>query len=116
MPQIRKELGPYSVGEIPQPLQIAFVDYAGAAINLAGFAVDFVIERIDGATPTNVGGGSATIEGGGTGGITQYAWAEEDCALAGRYRGQMWVGNGTLRLASIEYWWDVIDITAAPAI
>lgn len=115
MARIRKEIGPYSVGEIPQPLQISFVDHDGEAIDLAGYQADFVIERADDAIATDAGGGAGTIPTPASG-ITQYAFVAADFATAGRYRGQMWVGNGSLRFASIEYWWDVVAITTAPAI
>jgi hypothetical protein len=116
MARLRQQIGPYSVGEIPQPLQIAFLDADGAPVDLAGMTADFVIERVDGeAVATDVGAGAATVEDPASAGVTQYAFGEADCAAAGRYRGQMWVGDGdAVRLASIEYWWDVVAVTAAP--
>lgn len=109
----RVEIGPYSVGEIPQPLQITFVDFDGNPLDLTNFAVDFVIESIGGTTPTDVGSGAATKPDAGAG-VTQYAFIAADCLTAGRWRGQMWADNGTVRLASVEYWWDVNDVTTAP--
>lgn len=113
----RQQLGPFSVGEKPLPLQITFTDNDGTAINLTGYAADFVIEKIDAdeATDSNLGTGVSSLPTPASG-VTQYAWVAADFAFAGRYQGQMWVGNGTNLLASIEFWWDVVDVTAAPSI
>jgi hypothetical protein len=111
----RKELGPYSVGEIPRPIEVQFLDAEGAALAITGFDAEFIIEQISGTAAAGLGAGTASIADGPTG-VAQYAWAAADFAQAGRYQGQMWVGDGTNRLASVELWWDVLDLTAAPAI
>lgn len=113
-----KQIGPYSVGEIPIPLQISFVDFDGNAIDLTGYTADFVIEKIDSelSTDVNLGQGAASIIVPETGGIAEYVWAEADFDNPGRFQAQMWVGNGVRRLASIEFFYDVFDVTQAPAI
>ena len=111
----RVQLGPFSVGEKPLPLLMTFTDFDGNAIDLDGYTADFVIEKIDAdeATDSDLGSGTTTIPTPASG-ITQYAWHENDFQYAGRYQGQMWVGDNTNRLASIEFWWDVVDVTKAP--
>ncbi|MEM9681635.1 MAG: hypothetical protein AAF942_00080 [Pseudomonadota bacterium] len=118
MKQKRINLGTFSVGEIPEPLQVTFLTDQGVAIDLTGFAVDFVIESINAEVPTDtvLGAGSASIVNPATGGVTQYAWDAQDFQNAGYYEGQMWAGNGTNRYASRQLFWNVADITAAPSI
>lgn len=109
----RQELGPYTVGEIPRPIEVTFLEADGQAIDLSGFSADFVIQQVEGASADGLGAGAATVEDAATG-LTRYLWTAADCAVAGRYRGQMWVGDGSNRLASIEFWWDVLELTPAP--
>lgn len=111
------KLGPYAKGEIPEPLQVTFKTHDGTAIDLDGYTADFVIEKVDApqATDSALGQGTATIPTPASG-ITQYSFVEADMEYAGWYEGQMWVGNGTQRLASRKFYWEVQDITAAPDI
>lgn len=112
----RKELGPYSVGEIPRALAVTFEDADGGPVNLSGFTARFVIEQVSGdEAASGLGQGVAAITDAAAG-VTEYAWTAADFATAGRFRGQMWVGDGTNRLASIEFWWDVAAVTEAPDI
>lgn len=112
------QLGPYSVGEIPEPLQVTFKTHDGSALDLTGYSADFVIEKVGtgAATDSALGTGAATIPTPASG-VTQYAWDAADFEYAGRYEAQMWVGNAsTRRLASRKLYWDVVDVTAAPDI
>jgi hypothetical protein len=114
----RIQIGPYTVGEIALPLEVSFVDFSGVAVDLTGYSADMVIEKIDAplATDANLGQGVAAIVAPETGGVVRYTWDEADFANPGRYQAQMWVGNGARRIASVELWYDVVDVTAAPNI
>jgi len=107
-------LGPFTKGEIPEPLQVTIQDVDGTAINLSGFTASFKIEAVD-QTVSGLGAGTSSIPTAASG-ITQYAWVAADFTTAGFYRGQMWVGDGTNRYASEVYEWFVYDITDAPSI
>lgn len=107
-------IGPFSLGEKPEPLQITIQDADGNAISLTGYTVSFVIEAVD-QTVAGLGAGTSEIVTPASG-ITRYNWAAADFATAGLYRGQMWVGNGTYRYASDVFEWFVRDNTTAPSI
>lgn len=108
-------LGPFSVGEKPEPLLITFTDVDGTAINLNGYDSDFVVEAVD-QTVTGLGVGTATLNTDGTDGVVKYTWGAADFATAGFFRAQMWVGNGTNRYASCVYSFFVNIDTTAPSI
>lgn len=109
-------IGPFSVGEKPPALQVAFKDAFGAAINLSGFTAKFVITSIDPSGVSGLGLGVSDIDTPANG-ITTYTWAAADFTTAGLYRAQMWVGNGdTLRYASEVFEWFVRNVTSAPNI
>lgn len=113
----KTQIGPYTVGERPEPIRVTFLDFEGNPLDLTGYSVDFVIEAISGVAESNIGQGAASIVAPSANGVTQYAWIEADFLNPGRYRGQMWVGNGgAQKIASLELWWDVLDITPAPSV
>lgn len=105
-------IGPFSIGEKPEPLQITIQDYNGTAINLTGYTATFIIEAVD-QTVSSLGGGTSSIPTPASG-ITQYIWHANDFLTAGLYRAQMWAGNGTYRYASKIFEWFVQDATTAP--
>lgn len=107
-------IGPFSVGEKPEPLQITLQDADGAALTLTGYTASFVIESVD-ETVSGLAAGTSDIVTPASG-ITRYTWAAADFTTAGFYRGQMWVGNGTYRYASDIFEWFVRDVTTAPSI
>lgn len=92
-------IGPYVLGEKPTPLQISFTDSDGNALDLTGFTASIDIVRLDGTDPGNLGEGISTIPN-LTGGIVQYAWAENDFLTEGMFRLVAWVGDGSQRYAS----------------
>jgi hypothetical protein len=106
-------IGPYFVGEKPQAIIVAFTDADGAAINITGYTPQFVIETDAGGAITEAG--SAALVS-GAGGTAQYTWGAADLATAGWYRGQLWVGNGTTRISSRVFRWEVQSATLAPSI
>jgi len=107
-------IGPFTLGEKPEPLQITLQDADGSAISLTGYTAQFVIESID-QTVSGLASGTSEIVTAASG-ITRYTWAAADFTTAGFYRGQMWVGNGTYRYASDVFEWFVRDLTTAPSI
>lgn len=112
----RTRIGPFSVGEKLEPLQVTIKDAAGAVVDISGYTVKMVIhDDSDGAVVAAMGG-SGTLPGAGSDGVAQYDWSETDMLTAGRFYGQIWVGNGTYRLASEVYEWDTVQNTNAPAI
>ena len=107
-------LGPFSLGEKPEPLQITIQDADGNVINLTGYTAKFVIKSVD-QTVSGLGGGVSDLVTPATG-ITRYTWAAADFTTAGFYVGQMWVGNGSLRYASDIFEWFVRSNTLAPSV
>lgn len=107
-------IGPFTLGEKPEPLQITIQDYDGVAVALTGYTASFVIESVD-QTVSGLGAGVSEVVAAASG-ITRYTWAAADFTTAGFYRGQMWVGNGTYRYASDVFEWFVRDLTTAPSI
>lgn len=107
-------IGPFTLGEKPEPLQITIQDNDGVAISLVGYTASFVIESVD-QTVSGLGTGTSTIVTPASG-IIRYTWAAADFTTAGFYRGQMWAGNGIYRYASNVFEWFVRDLTTAPSI
>lgn len=107
-------IGPFTLGEKPEPLQITIQDFDGNAVSLSSYTAKFVIESVD-QTVNGLGEGTSEIVTPASG-ITRYNWAVSDFTTAGFYRGQMWVGNGTYRYASDIFEWFVRDLTTAPSI
>lgn len=105
-------IGPYVIGEKPAPLVYQFLDSSGVAINLTGFTVKFSYQERDGVAVTANG----SLFDGPTG-KAQYTFTGNEFATAGRYRAEMWVGNGTNRYASVDINFDVaVPVGTPPAI
>lgn len=107
-------IGPFTLGEKPEPLQITIQDFDGTAVSLVGYTAKFVIESVD-QTVSGISSGVSEIITPASG-VTRYTWAAADFTTAGFYRGQMWAGNGTYRYASDVFEWFVRDLTTAPSI
>lgn len=97
-------IGPYTAGEIPEPLVVTFTDADGTAIDLTGYTARWVYEPRGGTAVTN----NATITTPAAGQAT-YTWVAADLATSGFYNGQMWVGNNTNRYASVIFQYQVFD-------
>lgn len=96
-------IGPFTEGEIPDPLVYTFLDADGNPIPIAGYAVRLVYaERGTPGAPTTRTGATGAQPGEAT-----YPWVAADLARRGRYRGEFWAGNGTVRRASVRLQWDV---------
>jgi hypothetical protein len=91
------ELGPYTAGEIPEPITYQFLDASGDALpDPAGTVVAKFTYRVDFGTVVER---TATWLGDGT---VRYAWDAADLAADGILRGELWIGNGaTVRYASV---------------
>lgn len=104
------KLGAFPAGEIPPPLLHQFLRYDKTPIDITGWTVlGFYVDGPEGQT---VGLSDPTIYNGPNGQVT-YSFVEGDMALAGTYKGLIWIQNlatnPTLRLASDLYIWDVKD-------
>lgn len=105
-------IGPYVIGEKPSPLTYQFQDSTGTAINITGFTAKFSYQEHDGAAVT----ANATITDGPNGKAT-YTFTGAEFATAGRYRAEMWVGNGTNRYASVDIIFNVaVPVGTVPSI
>lgn len=85
----RAILGPYLVGEIPEPWVPQLTDNSGTPINITGFTGVVQYERPDGTDGTR----AATILDAPTG-KWRVAWTAADFTQAGVYKATLWVGNG----------------------
>lgn len=105
-------LGVFTVGEKPAPLQYSFTDFNGVVINLTGYTAAFTWRLYGGTGQT----GAATIPGPLTG-TAEHVWSGAEFLVPGSYEGQFWVGNGTNRWASVKIRWTVqTGIGNTPAI
>jgi hypothetical protein len=107
-------LGPYTQGEIPEPFTYQFLDSEGVAIDMSGAAAKFYYGLADPDPTVELQDAEVTN---GPEGRVRYVWAEDDLELPGTYKGDLWIGNGTLRLASLRLRWTVLpSVGTAPAI
>lgn len=96
-------IGPFVTGEIPDPLRYQFQDASGAPMDLTGYLAKFVFGEDDAPTTTV----DASLVAGGVDGWVEYIWTGTELADPGHYVGELWVGNGTQRYASVRIMWDV---------
>ncbi len=91
--------GPYVEGEIPEPIVVQFFQNDGVTvINLTGYTVNLVIKdktKADAQGTTLVGDLADAANG-----KARYTWVDGDLDTPAEYVATMWVGNGTVRLAS----------------
>lgn len=98
-------IGPYTAGEIPDPLVLQFYD---SPKDLSGYDVEVTMSRDDEEV---VLGGTASWVAQDLG-IAKYEFAEDDLQVAdgekkSSYRMEFWAGNGTIRIASLLIVFDV---------
>lgn len=101
------KLGDFAAGEIPNPILHTYTDSDGNPIAMSGWTIlGFFVE------------GDGTINGtlewvNAAGGEIKYTWHADDMQTPGRYVGLIWVqnlsSNPTLRFASDQFEWTVVD-------
>lgn len=103
---------PIAKGSIPGSISHQWTDYNGDPVPLAGFTGQFRAEALEGgSTPAGMGGGSVTVDG--PNGTATYPWVVADFSEVGRFRGIIWVGDGTDRYGSFVFEWSVADAPGA---
>lgn len=96
-------IGPYTQGEIPDPLTYQFQDSSGNPIDLSGgYVARFEYSERDGSPVL----ANAAVSNAAAGQVT-YTWTGSELSAAGHYTAFFWVGNGTNRLASIPLYFSV---------
>lgn len=93
-----RSIGPYTTGEIPEPLTVTFTDVDGAPINLSGYEALW-ITRAGNSAPRSSAADVAADQAATPGEVT-YTWVDGDLDEAGNCRAEMWVDNGVNRLCS----------------
>lgn len=108
-------IGPYVVGERPNPLEYQFLDASGAPLPLAGYLATFTVRERCADAPS-VDNASATVSNPSEGRVT-YSWDGTEFPTPGHYFAEMWVGNNAQRYASVLIEFDVrAAVYAVPAI
>lgn len=110
-------LGSFSVGEVPAPLEYQYLNATGVPIDLTGYSVvRFQWGYWMGGTPfTSVVVHNATVSDALAGKVT-YVWQGDEFALPGRHAGQFFVNNSVNQFASLLLEWDVCSVPGAPPI
>lgn len=88
------EIGPWIVGETPEPLNYTFLNANNELIPLTGYTGVFQFRTSAGVTER-----AATL----IGSTATFTWTGTDLATPGVHEGVFWVGNGTHRFASIPF-------------
>lgn len=104
-------LGPYSQGEIPEPVVYTFKKSDGTPDTLPpgppAFTAKFEYRRWNTTTPVEL---SATVLDQtipANAGQVTWAWTGTDMAVYGDFEGELWVGNGTNRYRAVRFRWVV---------
>lgn len=87
MPELTTKIGPYFVGEDPEPLEITVTDSDGVAIDITGCTIGCRYS-INGGTAVNIVGSISS----GAGGVMRIDWPSGFTA-AGVIRGQVTYTN-----------------------
>lgn len=88
-------LGPYTAGEIPDPVQYQFKTWGRQPINLTDYDVVFNFGPRHGTPAVKP---AVLVDA--THGIVEHVWDVSELATPGVYVGQFWVENGVNRYAS----------------
>lgn len=104
-----RQLGPYTEGEVPASLSVAFVDAAGDPIPLTGFTAQWLMQRGEDEPIAR----AAIVMDPATGGEVAYVWQEGDL-VEGNWRGEMWVAGASNTLCSERYRWTVGPAVVTP--
>lgn len=94
--------GPYVVGEKTGSLSYSFLDSSGNPIDLTAFTAKFVVREELGSAVEYDAVVTAPAQG-----TVSYTWTGTEFPTAGSYLSEFWVGNGSLRYASILVRFDV---------
>lgn len=94
----RISLGPYVVGEVPEPWIHQIQDVNGTAVNLTGYTVSVTFTKPDGTVVTRAG--ALVVAANGTVRVT---WQATDFNQAGLLRGRLTVDNGGSHVASTRF-------------
>ena len=109
------DLGAFPAGSIPLGLTYQFLDGDGAAINMSQgtWAGQGKAEQLHAdSQPAPAPGGGAVVVTSGTATVT-YAFTVDDCKTVGRFQLTIWAGNGTNRVGSATFEWEVYDAPGA---
>lgn len=117
-------IGPYRQGEIPAPIVVTFKDSSGAAIDLTGYSAKWIYQRhtmsgwpdFTASDPAVVTQTATVLNQTTNKGQVSYTFVAADFTTAGYYEGEMWVGNGANRFASIHYIWQTFTAISVPSI
>lgn len=104
---VRDTIGPFTVGEVPVPLEYQYLDDDGNPIDLStpGYQVVFQWGRRDqGWVYHDAVTVPASITDGVNGRVT-YTWTGDEFLAPGPYAGMFFVGNGINRFASVPIIW-----------
>lgn len=99
-----------ALGSRPPSIEHQFLDQNGDPVDLNSgtWVGEFKAEQLHvESQPVGLGGGSISINVPLA--AATYDWADEDFATIGRFRGIIWIGNGSQRYGSTVYEWDVAD-------
>lgn len=96
---IELEVGPFTAGEIPEPLEIQFTREDGSVIELS--SADQATFRWGIMAEGAAGQNSADATVVDADDIVRYQWQDGDLASSGYYQGVMWVERSGRRLASM---------------
>ena len=102
----KHNLGVFAAGEVPFPLEHTYKDANGTAIDMTGWSVSVTAE---GPEDTGSYGAGTVVFTDEAGGVAEYTWAATDFIDVGKYTMLLWAEDGTNRLASDLFVWEVYD-------
>lgn len=110
----QQDLGQFAAGAIPPSIENLYTDFDDAVVDLTGFTT--LVTRIDGPSGASLTPGTPVVKGGDpTLGTLIYTFTATDMLVPGFYRLQMWASNGTIKLESDVFTYEVYDGPGAGA-
>ncbi len=109
------DLGSFPQGSIPIGLTYQFLDGDGAAIDMSTgtWTGEGKAEQLHVTSqPSPIPGAGAVVVTALTATVT-YAFTVDDCLTVGRFQLVIWAGNGTNRVGSATFEWEVDDAPGA---
>lgn len=107
-------LGLFSSGAVPPAVEHTYLDFNDAVVDLTGYTT--LVARIDGPTGATLTPSTPTVKSGDPLlGTLIYAWDASDMLIPGFYRLQLWASNGTNKLESDVFTYEVYDGPGAGA-